>query len=95
MQVLYEDPDEEDRESKAIEDVNSTVIKTSGYQQIEELPIEEHIEKPVSNSVDNGNNFSKKCTETSRSTTVITFIFQKYSYTCYYKNKFLKSPFSS
>jgi len=75
LQVLYEDPDEEDRESKAIEDVNSTVIKTSRHQQIEELAIEEHIEKPVSNSVDSDNDFSRKCTETSRSTTVITFIF--------------------
>lgn len=74
MQVLYEDSDEEDRESKAIKDVNSTVIKTVNHQQIEEPTIEENIERPILNL---DNHLSIKCTETSRSTTVIisTFIF--------------------
>lgn len=66
MQVLYEDPDEEDRESKDTKDVNSPIIKT-GHQQIEE-----HIEKPILNS---DNDFSIKCTETLRPTMVIIFIF--------------------
>ncbi|XP_011873120.1 PREDICTED: FK506-binding protein 15 [Vollenhovia emeryi] len=69
LQVLYEDPDEEDRESKATKDVNSTVIKTD-YQQIKAPTIEEHIEKPVLNP-DSSNDFSIKCTETSRSTTIM------------------------
>lgn len=68
LQVLYEDPDEEDRESKAIEDVNSTIIKTVGQQQIEKPIIEKHIEKSVLNS---DNDLSTKSTEFSRSTTIM------------------------
>lgn len=67
MQVLYEDPDEEDRESKAIKDVNSTSIKTIDHQQIEEPTIEKSILNP-----NNDSDFSIKCTKTSRSTTVMT-----------------------
>lgn len=63
LQVLYEDPDEEDRESKTTKDVNSTIIIKTGHQQIEE-----HVEKPVLNP---DNDFSIKCTETSRSTTIM------------------------
>ncbi|EGI68078.1 PREDICTED: FK506-binding protein 15 [Acromyrmex echinatior] len=69
LQVLYEDPDEEDRESKAIKDVNPTSIKTISHQQIEE-PNEKHIEKSVLNP-NSDNDFSIKCMETSRSTTIM------------------------
>ncbi|KAG5326209.1 FKB15 protein, partial [Acromyrmex heyeri] len=68
LQVLYEDPDEEDRESKAIKDVNPTSIKTISHQQIEE-PNEKHIEKSLNPNSDN--DFSIKCMETSRSTTIM------------------------
>ncbi|XP_071633016.1 FK506-binding protein 15 isoform X1 [Temnothorax longispinosus] len=74
LQVLYEDPDEEDRESKATKDVNSTVIKTGDHQQIKE-PTIEHIEKPVLNP-DSGNDFSIKCTESSPRSTTIMPIFE-------------------
>lgn len=70
MQVLYEDPDEEDRESKVTTDLNSTTIKTVGHQRIQEPIIEKHIEKSVSNPDDG---FSIKYMEPSRSTTVIIF----------------------
>jgi len=73
LQVLYEDPDEEDRESKTIKDVNSASIKTISHQQIEE-PNEKHIKKSVLNP-NSDNDFSIKCMETSRSTTVMIFIF--------------------
>ncbi|KYQ60611.1 hypothetical protein ALC60_00236 [Trachymyrmex zeteki] len=66
LQVLYEDPDEEDRESKAIKDVNSTSIKTIDHQQIEEPTIEKSILNP-----NNDSDFSIKCTKTSRSTTIM------------------------
>ncbi|XP_012054333.1 PREDICTED: FK506-binding protein 15 [Atta cephalotes] len=69
LQVLYEDPDEEDRESKTIKDVNSTSIKTISHQQIEE-PNEKHIKKSVLNP-NSDNDFSIKCMETSRSTTIM------------------------
>jgi len=74
LQVLYEDPDEEDRESGTIKDVNSTIIKTINYQQIEEPIIEKHMEKSILNP-DSDNDFSIKSIETSRSTTVIISIF--------------------
>lgn len=86
MQVLYEDPDEEDRESKDTKDMNSPIIKTSDQQ------IEEHSEKPILNP---DNDFSIKCTEqTIRPTMVIifTFIFKKniYTFVYLYENEFLK-----
>ncbi|XP_039308363.1 FK506-binding protein 15 isoform X2 [Solenopsis invicta] len=68
LQVLYEDSDE-DTESKATKDVNTTIIKAADHQ-VEEPTIEKHIEKPSLNLYSN-NNLSIKCTETSRSTTIM------------------------
>jgi len=69
LQVLYEDPDEEDRESKDTKDMNSTVIKTDSHQQIEKLTIKEHVEESVLNP--DSSNLSIKSMETSRSTTIM------------------------
>ncbi|KAL6267771.1 hypothetical protein P5V15_000840 [Pogonomyrmex californicus] len=64
LQVLYEDSDEEEKESSTSKDVNS-IVKTIDYQQTEK-----HIEKPILNP-DSDNDVLIKHTETSRSTMIM------------------------
>ncbi|XP_036140563.1 FK506-binding protein 15 isoform X3 [Monomorium pharaonis] len=67
LQVLYEDSDEEDKESKTTKDVIASVNKTVDCQ-VKEPTIEKSLLNPDSN-----NDFPVKCVEISRSTTVIIY----------------------
>ncbi|XP_012536633.1 FK506-binding protein 15 isoform X2 [Monomorium pharaonis] len=65
LQVLYEDSDEEDKESKTTKDVIASVNKTVDCQ-VKEPTIEKSLLNPDSN-----NDFPVKCVEISRSTTIM------------------------